>query len=123
MFRVIRWTVQRPLQLQGAHHDTIVWVDAIKLDAAWKRDKADHIGPCVSGPGNGSRHKYQRFGCWVLNNRRKVRMPYVSYRRGAVSFTDGRHRFAWMRDRGERALPVIASCREAPTIARLFGTR
>ena len=47
MFQVIRWTVQRPLKLQGANHDKIVWVAAIKLDAAWKRDKALHRAACV----------------------------------------------------------------------------
>ena len=43
---------------------------------------------------------------WIRKHRR-LRMPHIGLDNlGIVSFTDGRHRFAWMRDHGAKALPV-----------------
>lgn len=52
-------------------------------------------------------------------------MPHVYVSEdGQVSFTDGRHRFAWFRDRGVKAMPVtVATAKEAFVAKRFFGSR
>ncbi|WP_375234404.1 plasmid fertility inhibition factor family protein [Burkholderia pseudomallei] len=49
-------------------------------------------------------------------------IPTVSMADGTVSFTDGRHRFAWLRDHGLRALPVEVDQDSVETCRTCFGT-
>lgn len=41
---------------------------------------------------------------------------------GSVGFTDGRHRFAWLRDHGVHSMPVQVSADQAAEIESRFGT-
>ena len=41
---------------------------------------------------------------------------------GEISFTDGRHRFAWLRDHGLKVLPVQVPPEKALLIEARFGT-
>lgn len=66
--------------------------------------------------------RYWGFGEW-LAERRKVWMPDVGLSDGHISFNDGRHRFAWLRDHGVRALPVTVSPRIEAEMERRFGTK
>lgn len=52
-------------------------------------------------------------------------MPHVFVdERSIVSFTDGRHRFAWFRDQGVLAIPVTVTTKgQAELVKRLFGSR
>lgn len=55
----------------------------------------------------------------------KVHMPHVCLyeNKRFVSFTDGRHRFAWCRDHEVKFLPVsVATKKEEKKFKRLFGT-
>ena len=40
---------------------------------------------------------------------------------GEVGFTDGRHRFAWLRDRGLESMPVAVSKESLEQITARFG--
>ncbi len=115
--RSIEWIPQSDLC-----DDVIVWVDVCKLDSSWKNDQPYYIGPGVIGPGNGERYKYDNFGLWLaLEN--AVWMPQVCLEDGYVTFADGRHRFAWLRDHGMKSLPV-AVCREChEEISARFGVK
>lgn len=60
---------------------------------------------------------------WIRKYAR-LRMPHVGLdNSGVVAFTDGRHRFAWMRDHGAKALPISCDRESAAEIRRLFGSR
>ena len=51
-------------------------------------------------------------------------MPHISFYEGVVYFADGRHRFAWCRDNGVKAMPVsVDTPGEAETIRKFFGSK
>lgn len=89
-------------------------------DRAWKRD-ADYYIP--SG-GRGSEWKYRKFGEWLeAHPLIQIWMPHVSLRNYTMHFTDGRHRFAWMRDHGAMTLPVTISPEQASRLETWLGAR
>jgi hypothetical protein len=113
--RTIKWV------RQWGRSDVIVWIDVAKLNASWKHDRPYYIA-------RGARSKiarpesYRRAGEWAASGQ-PVKMPHIGFEEdGTVTFTDGRHRFAWMRDHGVRALPVTTEREEAKEIARRFGS-
>jgi hypothetical protein len=54
-------------------------------------------------------------------------MPTVCMRtangRRFVGISDGRHRFAWLRDHGAKALPVAAPIGDVNEVRRLVGSK
>ena len=101
--------------------DFPVWIDVAKLDAAWQLDDG-YVGPPGSArPGN-QPGKYPRAGKW-FEQHLYAYMPVVSPVGDAVSFTDGRHRFAWLRDHEVKALPIVPDARDVAEMRRRFGTR
>lgn len=107
-YRYFRWVRQWP-QLR----EPIIWISIAKLDASWRND-----GRYYLGYGHGASAE-----CWVRKYPR-LRMPHVGLDdAGTVTFTDGRHRFAWMRDHGARALPVSCDRESATAIKKRFGSR
>jgi hypothetical protein len=109
--RTLRWRDQWEVG------DSVVWIDVGKANTAWSRD--DYFIP-VGAPDH--RHKYDRFGEWLLAYRGAIWMPHVSLRYNTLSFTDGRHRFAWLRDHGVKALPVTTSPAGADRLSRVIGS-
>lgn len=100
--------------------DPIVWVGVSKLDASWRRDDL-YIGRF--GLGDNQPVKYDKFGLWIVKLR-NVHMAHISLSPdGMVSFSDGRHRFAWLRDNGATALPVTVDPQNKGEIKKRFGTR
>lgn len=114
--RIVRWKDEwrRP----GMPRDVAVWVDVAALDAAWQLDASYYLPP---GSPN-SRHKYVAFGEWFATTREWVGMPVVGMTGDAADFTNGRHRFAWMRDHGVEALPVACGPGEADDLRGRFRT-
>lgn len=114
MLRRIEWVPQWP---EADDDDLIVWVSIAKADASWRRDDL-----YVPRGAPDSRGKYDRAGEWILTSPLPIEMPHVSLYRGALSFTDGRHRFAWVRDHGGKAIPLTIWKREAKRLTERFGT-
>lgn len=114
--RIIRWAPAHP------DADKIVWIDVVIFDRRWRRDPG-YIRRGAQGDDLGSR--YEGFGRWLRAERwRPVWMPEIGLAAGGTpDFTDGRHRFAWLRDRGVAALPVAVEPHQAWAVARLYGTR
>ncbi len=99
--------------------DRIIWIDVDKVDASWKHDTDFYVG--VSGEG-GIGSRYQKFGEW-LKEGKPIEMSEISIGyKGQVTFGNGRHRFAWMRDHGVKALPMLVPHETAEEIERRFGT-
>jgi hypothetical protein len=115
MDTVIEWTALYP--------DPVVWINVMKLDASWRHDATYYVGRGAAGPGNAKPSKYNRFGKWFSEPHPAVWMPDVGLTDGIVRFSDGRHRFAWLRDHGVRVLPVTVSPEIEAEMRRRFGTK
>lgn len=114
----VSWVALEPPD--GVTPDKTVWISVAKLDASWKRRPVEYIGPGGIGPAIGDR--YSRFGVW-LQRGEPVWIAWVGLAAdGEISFTDGRHRFAWLRDHGVTALPIDVDPDEVVTIEERFGT-
>ena len=100
--------------------DVVVWIDIAKADRAWRRDPDYYIPP--NGPDH--EHKYRKFGQWLSAEPvRTVWMPHVGLWRYTLQFTDGRHRFAWMRDHGVQSLPVTIIEAQARRLRNWLGSQ
>lgn len=88
----------------------VIVVKVGEIDKAWKR------GPGHLYVAGGDSGKTKRFGDAVRkgagSEKYPVQMPRVNFNDdGTVSFIDGRHRFAYMRESGLQAIPVVATGR------------
>ncbi|WP_321853313.1 plasmid fertility inhibition factor family protein [Burkholderia cenocepacia] len=101
--------------------DLVIWAAVDSLDAVW-RDTPEYVGR--DGHGSDQDGKYEAVGeflrCTIGTG--PIFIPTVSMADGTVSFTDGRHRFAWLRDHGLRALPVEVDQDSVETCRTCFGT-
>jgi len=83
--------------------EEIVRVDFVKFDNAYSKDPSTYIGPGGQGEIPG------RIGTAtdILRSADSVNAPQVSVSKdGIVSFVDGAHRYAAMRDMGMKQIPV-----------------
>jgi hypothetical protein len=112
--RIIEWTVFYP--------DVVVWISVAKVDASWKHDVGYYVGCHAEGQANGEPTKYMRFGQWFTEGHR-VWMPNLGLNDGHISFSNGRHSFAWLRDHGVRTLPITVPEDTATEVRRRFGTK
>lgn len=112
---IIEWTPLYP--------DPVVWISVVKLDASWRHDVTYYVGKYATGPGNAQPSRYNRFGKWFAEAHPAVWIPHVGLIDGNISFSDGRHRFAWLRDHGVRVLPVTVSPEIGAEVRRRFGTK
>ena len=103
----------------GAPSDKIVWVDMAKLDAAWSGD-SHYLPPGTSGESEipGRRANFAAF----LSKGVPVQAPRITLDKdGKVSFIDGRHRTATLRDLGLARIPVMVRKAQAAKVALLLG--
>ena len=118
---IVRWAEPRLSHPDwNEDPDAVVWVSVEKLDQAWM--KGDHLYIGRGGSGATIEDRYVRFGHWLSKTTKAVEMPIVSLDGDGIAFTDGRHRFAWLRDHGVTAIPVQVPPEEAPNFEKLFGT-
>lgn len=99
----------------------IVFVDANKFDSMYKKEEM-YVGSKGKG---GNKDKYNRINLFVFGGYEDVgggiKIPYKPFsgtfevsevsvsNEGRISFTDGRHRFAWFKDSGLKKIPVAMS--------------
>lgn len=87
----------------GEPGEFIAYVDPLKVDAILSRDKEFYVGPGGEG---GSTFKYKK-AMEFLKSASEFNAPSLGVMEdGGVGFSDGRHRFAAMRDMGINPLPV-----------------
>lgn len=100
--------------------DAVVWLDIGKVEASFRIDRNYYVGPC--GAGAGQQTRYDHVGQFIQGGS-AVWMPDLSIDEDeTVSFGDGRHRFAWVRDHGAQAIPVTTGPETAERLTTLFGT-
>src|SRR5690348_11870497 len=115
--REISWASHWDLRDLPNGDDVIIWADVAKADALWSLDTLyiprgvpDHRG------------KYERFGNWLSKSTTPVEMAHVCVAPGgSLSFTNGRHRFAWVRDHGALAVPFTVWNGQARRLSKLIG--
>jgi hypothetical protein len=117
--RHIEWV---PQWEGGDEPDETVWIDVDKVDRLWRFDGSFYIGRGGVGQ-SASPSRYARVGDWVTQRFGAMWMSLLVFEKGVVSFTDGRHRFAWMRDHGARALPVSVYPGDGERISRALGSK
>lgn len=99
--------------------DETVWVSVAKFDASWKKNREQYVGP--GGSGAAIEGRYAKFGTWIESGE-AVWIPWVGLESGEICFTDGRHRFSWLRDHGVQSVPIDVDPEIADEIRRRFGT-
>jgi len=117
---VLQWA--EPIQAHpdwNAPDDVAIWIDVTKLDEAWRLDRGFYIG--AGGSGAAIDNRYEGFGRWLASSSCRIELPVVAIEDKAVSFSDGRHRFAWLRDHGVRAIPVQVLAEQAREFEVRFG--
>lgn len=98
--------------------EPVVWIDVVALDRVWRGSDA-YIGRGGAGSRHGAR--YQRVGAFIRGSA-ELYYPHVNLDGDTPVFTDGRHRFAWLRDHGAEAVAVTTSEAEVSRLRTLFGT-
>jgi hypothetical protein len=101
-----------------ATDDHLVLVNVVKFDRAWKEDHPDfYIGP---GGINGIKNRYVLFQDYLLSSA-DIDVPEVYVDElGLATFTNGRHRFAVLRDLGNQ-VAYVAMGDEAKINAQQHG--
>lgn len=100
------------------HHDVLVDVLVQPFNASWQKDRDFYIG--TNGTG-GIGKRYQGFGEFLKSTQEPIEASEVYVdANGQVSFNNGRHRFAYLRDNGATVIPVAMS-RDALANAKAFG--
>lgn len=116
--KVIDWHYRPPRAgWEDYEADVVAWVDISAFDLAWRLSD-QHIAP---GGSNGQGDRYHGAGVWFAANRHSE-MLIASLDGDQASFTDGRHRFSWLRDHGVVALPLQIPPSQAGLFAQKFGT-
>ena len=81
--------------------EVLVPIDPKKFDPVWKKDQGFYVGP--GGSDNAIAGRYKRFEKWLVDHpTTPIEAPIVSWNEytDCPSFSDGRHRFAVLRDQG-----------------------
>jgi hypothetical protein len=101
---------------QWGGSDRIVWVDIARANESWRRERGYYLR---RGAPNETPDWIVRLGF------RRIPMPHVCVDdAGRFTFTDGRHRFGWLRDQGVKAMPVTVATKGEAVLVRLrFGSR
>jgi len=104
----------------NAPDDALVWLAIPLIESSFALDQSYYVGG--GGTGMGQRGRYENIGRHFRSGR-PMWMPHLGLSaEGAITFTDGRHRFAWVRDHGAAALPVTTDPDQASVLVARFGT-
>jgi len=90
---------------QFRHASVLVPVDVAKLDASWQRDDGLYIPP--GGRQNVIGDRYIRAKMFIQSGQ-QLESPMIGWNEwnGCVNFSNGRHRFAALRDLGVKRVMV-----------------
>jgi len=119
----VNWTVhswERGFQHAG-DPDVIVWVDIDTFDRLWWL--SDQYIAKPGDPSDNQPEKYAKAGRRFLAGEAMC-MPEVGLdAQGIIGFSDGRHRYLWMRENGAEAMPVAVSESQAKAVRAMCGSR
>ena len=115
--RIIDWRFIPNGKGWDVEDDEIIWLDVAAFDRAWQRSD-QYIVP---GGANGQDERYPRIGKWFAAYYH-CDMAFVSLDDDIPIFTNGRHRYSWLRDHGVTAMPFQVSPGASANFGRLFPT-
>jgi hypothetical protein len=93
----------------------LVNIDVGKFDDLFH--KSDYY---VGKGGTGQiKNRYNEFGDWYKTSSEDLHAPYVSFSNDEPHFTNGRHRYAWLRDNGVHTIPMSMSSADRDTASKL----
>ena len=99
-----------------------VWVDVAKLDEAFQQDSGFAIKPGGEGAIPGRLEEFERFLARAKAEGIAIEQSEVVVDKdGRISFVNGRHRFAVMRDMGVTAVPISVPRGQARRAEKFFG--
>jgi hypothetical protein len=119
----------RQTDLAWAAGEGVVIVDVPIFEAAWAHDDDYYVGPGGRGSKSAKPAKYTRFGHWLEQSgkRKPIEMPEVSLGTGRYNgvpqFTNGRHRFAVLRDMNAQRLPISVDVYSQGAMQSLYGVK
>jgi hypothetical protein len=99
------------------HQDTLVDILVQPFNHAWSKDTEFYIG---TGGTQGIGKRYQGFGEFLKTGETVEASEAYVDEKGRVTFSNGRHRFSYLRDQGATTIPVAMSP-DAIANARKFG--
>jgi 8-oxo-dGTP pyrophosphatase MutT (NUDIX family)/GNAT superfamily N-acetyltransferase len=101
----------------------LVTVDVAKVEASYSQDGNFYVGPNGSGAAIGKR--YETFETWLAENPdTPIDPPIMGLGpSGNVVFGDGRHRWAVLRDLGEKRIAVMIPPEEFKTFQERYGAQ
>lgn len=114
----LRFRLSNLDRLEGRYR--LVTVDVAKLNRAWRHPNTNYI----DHDGSGATTEKMAFWKRWLDERpdRSMEAPTVHLSdSNRISFYDGRHRFAVLRDRGYRVIKVAVDRRQTNSMRRLFA--
>jgi hypothetical protein len=117
--RTIHW-IRFPPDWGGPNADEVVWILVRKLESSWQLDTDYYVG--AGGTGKAISGRYEKFEKWLALGEPVWMASVVIDDGGEITFSDGRHRFAWLRDHGVVAIPVQVPPEQAEIISKRFGT-
>lgn len=98
----------------------LVLLDVDKVEASYSKDENFYVGPQGAG-GIGTR--YQRFLQWLEENpNTPIDPPMIGLTPSkTIIFGDGRHRWAVLRDMGEKRIPALVPVEDLKVMQEKFG--
>lgn len=110
-------TVELQMDLYDARANyDLVWVDSDAFDRAFQRSESFYIGKDGS---NGIGKRYAQFGEWIQQSPSMIVSSVSVDENGVVMFSNGRHRYSYLRDNGINPIPV-AMDRESKQYANQY---
>jgi hypothetical protein len=99
---------------------TPVWASIKLIEERWRHVESDYITP--GGGGRSIGNRYERVGEWVRSKGRLWTPVMCLDEADNPSFTDGRHRFAWVRDHQVKVLRIVVPSEQSDDFFRLYGS-
>ncbi len=106
-----------PIHAKNPDDFETVDIDVKRLDDLWSKDQNLHI----DGAGKGAIGQRLTQAKDFVKSGKPIEQPMLSLGKGGVTFSDGRHRFAALRDSGVRSIPVSVPRDEAARIRSELG--
>ena len=100
-------------------NETYIIADVRKLDDAWVNLRIEPGGE------GGIGRRYDDFGWFLSSVDVPIKMPEIGLNDDgrSIGFTNGRHRFAWLRDHGRQRVPVVVAQKDAKRLQELIGAK
>jgi hypothetical protein len=116
---IVNWTPRSIGAGWDVEPDAQIWVGVALVETSFIAGD-QYVGP--EGSGHGQAGRYENIGRHILSGH-PLGMPAIALTEaGQIRFSDGRHRFAWVRDHGAAALPVMVDPAMAGRLSTLFGS-